>query len=100
MDLRDSPLPLAVKPGMSYSSSHLVYEYKVFIGYCDRSKNFANGSGLASSTAGRMPSFMVFLTDHYNNPSLVKAESFTSSSSPVQVALLFVHCVPFAKSER
>ncbi|XP_078150864.1 gamete expressed 2 [Carex rostrata] len=71
--------------GMSFSSSHLVYEYKVFIGYCDGTKSFANGSGLASSTAGRMSSFMVFLTDQYNNPSPVKAErlhvKFISSTS-------------------
>ncbi|KAJ4761187.1 Protein GAMETE EXPRESSED 2 [Rhynchospora pubera] len=60
--------------GLNYTLSHLVYEYKVFIGYCDGSKSFANGSGLASSLAGRMSSFMVFLTDQFNNSSPIKVE--------------------------
>jgi hypothetical protein len=41
-------------------------------GYCDGTKSFANGSGLANSIAGSTSSFSVFLKDFYNIPSPVE----------------------------
>ncbi|URE40955.1 Filamin/ABP280 repeat [Musa troglodytarum] len=53
---------------------NMTYDFSVFIGYCHESNSFANGSGLASSVAGKISSFTVYLEDLYHNPSPVEAE--------------------------
>ncbi|KAL5677536.1 hypothetical protein ACJX0J_013667, partial [Zea mays] len=52
--------------------SNTVHSFDVFVGYCDGTKSFANGSGLANSIAGSTSSFSVFLKDFYNIPSPVE----------------------------
>ncbi|CAL9041571.1 unnamed protein product [Musa banksii] len=54
---------------------NMTYDFSVFIGYCHESNSFANGSGLASSVAGKISSFTVYLEDLYHNPSPVEAET-------------------------
>jgi hypothetical protein len=44
----------------------------LLLGYCNGSNSFANGSGLANSSAGSTSSFSVFLLDHYRIPSPVE----------------------------
>ncbi|XP_058067826.1 protein GAMETE EXPRESSED 2 isoform X2 [Magnolia sinica] len=56
------------------SISNMPYEYTVFVGYCDGFNSVVNGSGLASSVAGKMSSFSVYLEDKYHYPSPVDAE--------------------------
>ncbi|OVA13441.1 Filamin/ABP280 repeat-like [Macleaya cordata] len=56
------------------SISNMPYEFTVFVGYCDGGNSVVNGSGLTSSTAGKMSSFSVYLEDMYHNPSPVEAE--------------------------
>uniref|UniRef100_A0ACD5YG55 Uncharacterized protein n=1 Tax=Avena sativa TaxID=4498 RepID=A0ACD5YG55_AVESA len=58
--------------------SNTEYQYNVFVGYCDGSNSFANGSGIAQSVAGSVSSFMVYLEDQYRDP------------SPVETAMLLV----------
>ncbi|XP_066379640.1 protein GAMETE EXPRESSED 2-like isoform X2 [Miscanthus floridulus] len=52
--------------------SNTVHMFDVFVGYCDGSNSFANGSGLSNSIAGSASSFSVFLLDHYRIPSPVE----------------------------
>ncbi|KAG0543770.1 hypothetical protein BDA96_02G217700 [Sorghum bicolor] len=52
--------------------SNTVHMFDVFVGYCNGSNSFANGSGLANSSAGSTSSFSVFLLDHYRIPSPVE----------------------------
>ncbi|CAM0951444.1 unnamed protein product [Alopecurus aequalis] len=58
--------------------SNMVYLYNVFVGYCDGSNSFANGSSISQSVAGSVSSFMVYLEDQYRDP------------SPVETAMLVV----------
>nr|XP_034581124.1 protein GAMETE EXPRESSED 2 isoform X2 [Setaria viridis] len=77
---------------MNRRVSNTVYKFDVFVGYCDRSNSFANGSGLEHSVAGSTSSFAVFLEDKYSNPSPVEttrlqvkifAKSSTSYADPM-----------------
>ncbi|PAN12526.1 hypothetical protein PAHAL_2G270300 [Panicum hallii] len=52
--------------------SNTGYKFDVFVGYCNGSNSFANGSGLAHSVVGSASSFAVYLEDEYNNPSPVE----------------------------
>ncbi|OEL30159.1 Protein GAMETE EXPRESSED 2 [Dichanthelium oligosanthes] len=72
--------------------SNTVYKFDVFVGYCNGSNSFANGSGLAHSVAGLKSSFAVFLEDQYSNPSPVEtarlqvkilAKNGTSYAGPI-----------------
>ncbi|KAI3966935.1 hypothetical protein MKX01_017586 [Papaver californicum] len=57
------------------SISHMPYDFRVFVGYCDGVNSVVNGTGLTSSTAGNTSSFSVYLEDIYHNPSPVQAET-------------------------
>ncbi|CAN6182351.1 unnamed protein product [Urochloa humidicola] len=59
-------------PQMKRTVSNMEYKFDVFVGYCDSSNSFANGSGLEHSVAGLPSSFAVFLEDKYSNPSPVE----------------------------
>ncbi|CAN6217719.1 unnamed protein product [Urochloa humidicola] len=59
-------------PQMKKTVSNTEYKFDVFVGYCDSSNSFANGSGLEHSVAGLTSSFAVFLEDKYSNPSPVE----------------------------
>ncbi|KAL6655553.1 hypothetical protein ACP70R_006379 [Stipagrostis hirtigluma subsp. patula] len=52
--------------------SNAVYIFEVFVGYCNGSNSFANGSGLAHSIAGSVSSFNVFLEDQFSDPSPIE----------------------------
>ncbi|KAK1316881.1 Protein GAMETE EXPRESSED 2 [Acorus calamus] len=56
------------------SISNSPYEYAVFVGYCDGLNSVANGSGLASSDAGQISYFSVYLEDTYHNPAPVEPD--------------------------
>ncbi|CAN6204506.1 unnamed protein product [Urochloa humidicola] len=57
---------------MKKTVSNTAYKFDVFVGYCDSSNSFANGSGLEHSVAGLTSSFAVFLEDKYRNPSPIE----------------------------
>ncbi|KAF2916259.1 protein GAMETE EXPRESSED 2 [Oryza sativa Japonica Group] len=60
-------------PKLNQKISNMDYVYNVFVGYCDGSNSFANGSGLAHSVAGSVSHFMVYLQDHYSYPSPIES---------------------------
>ncbi|KAL5201804.1 hypothetical protein ABZP36_036158 [Zizania latifolia] len=79
-------------PQLNQIVSNMVYMFDVFVGYCDGSNSFANGSGLAHSVAGSVSHFMVYLEDQYNIPSPVEStrlqvqilsKNGTSNANPI-----------------
>uniref|UniRef100_A0A0E0M1E3 GEX2 N-terminal Ig-like domain-containing protein n=1 Tax=Oryza punctata TaxID=4537 RepID=A0A0E0M1E3_ORYPU len=60
-------------PKLNQKISNMDYVYNVFVGYCDGSNSFANGSGLAHSVAGSVSYFMVYLQNHYSYPSPIES---------------------------
>ncbi|KAK3133375.1 hypothetical protein QOZ80_6AG0535730 [Eleusine coracana subsp. coracana] len=57
---------------LKQSVSNTAYMFKVFVGFCNGSNSFANGTGLAHSVAGSTSWFTVFLEDKYGSPSPVE----------------------------
>ncbi|KAL6846545.1 hypothetical protein ACP4OV_023993 [Aristida adscensionis] len=55
-------------PQQNQKVSNMVCTFDVFVGLCNGSNSFANGSGLAHSVAGSVSSFNVFLQDLYSSP--------------------------------
>ncbi|CAL5074239.1 unnamed protein product [Urochloa decumbens] len=77
---------------MKKTVSNTAYKFDVFVGYCDSSNSFADGSGLEHSVAGLTSSFAVFLEDKYTNPSPVE-------TARLQVKILAKNEMTFMEGE-